>query len=515
MQLFQSSCGSRNVTEVLRARVDRETGSDAVDPEGGNLLLSDYPEMRALRGETVAPGIDFHVTDGGGTDSLLRVSAAPYRGDDGQILGAVVRLEDISEDVRVAGGAREDAARLQAAVNLVGLGLYSWNPRTNELQCDDAVRAMWGLPSGATVEHSFWRSAIHTDDLSRVDDALQHCLDPSSDGVYNVEYRVVGADGVERWVATGGLTTFEADEAVEFYGVVMDITQRRHAEDALEQRVEAQTRELNSLNRQLREQIVHREAAEAIALRLNRLNAIGQTASGIAHDFNNLIAVVLSNVQLLMRSVQDPDDREGLELIRSAAKRGAKVAAQLVAYARQQQLELQAVDLNATITGMSDLLRATMGANIHLEISLQPDLNLAMVDPTQAEMILLNLAINASHAMEGAGKLIIRTFNIATAMASQPEHPPAGEYAAILVEDTGSGIADDVLGHVFEPFFTTKTSGEGAGLGLAQVLGVLKQSGGGIGIETRVGVGTSVTVYLPVAKGSDGSARHDERQPNQ
>ena len=144
-----------------------------------------------------------------------------------------------------------------------------------------------------------------------------------------------------------------------------------------------------------------------------------------------------------------------------------------------------------------------MGAGIHLDMSLAPDLKVAIVDPTQVEMILLNLAFNAAHAMEGAGRLTVRTFNTVAAMPSRQAHPPAGEYVAILVEDTGSGMTTDVLAHVFEPFFTTKISVEGSGLGLTQVLSVLKQSGGGIRIETAVGMGTSITVYLPIADERD------------
>lgn len=200
---------------------------------GEILSLADYPETRALRGETVAPGMHLRLTDDAGADSWLRVSAAPYRGQNGEILGAVATLEDVSEEARNSRRAQQDAARLKAAVNLVGLGLYSWDPHTNELQWDDAVKAMWGLPAHAAVERSFWRSAIHPDDIGRVDDAVRRCLDPGSDGVYDVQYRVIGADNVERWIATRGLTTFEAGKAATFYGVLMDIAEQKRAEDAL------------------------------------------------------------------------------------------------------------------------------------------------------------------------------------------------------------------------------------------------------------------------------------------
>ncbi len=471
------------------------------DAGGEVLALRDYPWARALRGETVTPGSDFVRTDADGQERWIRVSAAPYRNDGGDIAGAVATLQDVDDEKRASDRLRESEARLKAAVDLVGLGLYSWNPNTSELRWDDAVRSMWGLPSGAMVDYPMWRAAIHPDDVGFVDEAVRRSIDPTTEGVYDVEYRVIGlGDGIERWVATRGLTSFAGGKAVWFCGVAIDITERKRTERMLEQRVQARTRELESLNRRLREQIVQREAAEAAAQQSQRLNAIGQITSGVAHDFNNLVAVVLANVRLLERSIHDHEEREGLELIRTAAERGAKVTAQLLAYARRQRLEPQLVDLNAQIAGMTDLLGATLGTDMHLEMTLAPDLNAAVVDPTQIEMIVLNLAINARDAMQGAGALILRTYNAVVTEPTRQEDPPAGDYVAILVEDTGTGIRDDVLPHVFEPFFTTKKVGEGSGLGLAQVLGVVKQSGGGVRIETRVGEGTSVAVFLPIAK---------------
>jgi PAS domain S-box-containing protein len=413
---------------------------------------------------------------------------------------------DITERVRAEQALRESEARLQAAVDLLKLGRYAWNPQTNELNWDETVKAMWGLPANAAVDYEIWRAGIHPDDLARVEAAVRRCADPQGDGVYDIEYRVIRrTDGVERWIATRGLTHFENGRAASFHGIALDVTDRKRIENALERRVEARTRELEEVNRQLRSQIKQRELAEAAVEQLQRLDAIGQITSGVAHDFNNLLSVVLTNSRLLSRKLRDPHDREGVELIRAAAERGAKLAAQLLAFSRKQRLEPQAVDLNSKIMGMRDLLGVTLGGTVHLRTKLAADLWPALVDPTQIELIILNLAINARDAMQSGGSLALETFNaVIDSEPSRPEEPSPGDYVGLAVNDTGAGIPSHVLPRVFEPFFSTKEPGKGSGLGLAQVFGFAKQSGGGVRIETRMGEGTSVTVLLPRAEPANG-----------
>ena len=361
---------------------------------------------------------------------------------------------------------------------------------------------MWGLPAGAPVDYDLWRACVHPDDLARVEAAIQRCTDPRGDGVYDIEYRVIGkTDGVERWIATRGQTHFENHAPVSFYGVALNVTSRKRIEETLERRVEARTRELEEANRQLRSQVEQREIAEAEVQQLQRLDAIGQITSGVAHDFNNLLSVVLINARLLSCDLRDSGDREGVELIRTAAERGANLTEQLLAFSRKQRLVPQEVDLNSKIVGMSDLLSATLGGTVQLRTVLAADLWPAQVDPTQIELIILNLAINARDAMGSGGMLTLETFNaVVDDGPLGPEEPVPGQYVGLAVNDTGVGIPDDVLPRVFEPFFTTKKPGKGSGLGLAQVFGFAKQSGGGVTIETRVGEGTSVKVFLPRAE---------------
>jgi PAS domain S-box-containing protein len=437
--------------------------------------------------------------DGSLVDISLMV--APIKDSTGRVIGASKIARNISERLYAERALRESEARLKAAVDLVKLGRYAWNPQTNELQWDDTLRAMWGLAAGAPVDYEVWRAGVHPDDLARVEAAIQRCTDPRGDGVYEIEYRVIGkTDGVERWIATRGQTNFENNVPVSFFGVALEVTDRKHIERALERRVEARTRELEEANNALRSQIEKRKIAEAEVQQLQRLDAIGQITSGVAHDFNNLLSVVLTNARLLSHTVQGPYEKEGIELIRSAADGGAKLIAQLLAFSRKQQLEPYEVDLNSRMAGMGDLLGVTLGGTVQLNTIFAPDLWPALVDPNQIEMIVLNLAINARDAMQPGGTLTIETFNTVIESESfRPEEPPPGDYVVLAVKDTGTGIPDDVLLHVFEPFFTTKGPGKGSGLGLAQVFGFAKQSGGGVRIETRLGQGTAVKVFLPRA----------------
>jgi signal transduction histidine kinase len=229
----------------------------------------------------------------------------------------------------------------------------------------------------------------------------------------------------------------------------------------------------------------------------------------VAHDFNNLLTVILGNITFVERAMPsaDPAIAKRVGHMRTAAERGASLTAQLLAFSRKQKLAPKALDLNDAVAGMRELLQSTMGGSIRIETVLKPGLWPALVDPTQIEMIILNLAINSRDAMEVGGGLTIETNNVTiTRTPSRPEEPLPGEYVELSVSDTGPGMPDEVLAKAFEPFFTTKAVGKGSGLGLAQVFGFAKQSGGGVRIDTKIGEGTSVRVYLPRAAAEEVSA---------
>jgi signal transduction histidine kinase len=273
----------------------------------------------------------------------------------------------------------------------------------------------------------------------------------------------------------------------------------RRGEVLLERRVELRTAELAAANRQLAEQIAEREKAEAALRRAQRLEAVGQLTSGVAHDFNNLLTVVLGNIRQLQKTLIEPAVTRRLAMMAEAAERGAKLTAQMLAFSRQQKLDSRAVDLNETVERMRDLLQSTMGGSVRIETRLQDGLWPALIDPTQIELVILNLAINARDAMEVGGMVTVQTANVSLGAPERAEEPPPGDYVMVCVADNGPGMSEEVLAKAFEPFFTTKPVGKGSGLGLSQVYGLAKQSGGGVRIDNRPGEGASIKVYLPRA----------------
>ena len=277
----------------------------------------------------------------------------------------------------------------------------------------------------------------------------------------------------------------------------------RRLNEELESHVQERTAELATANRQLLAQIEERERVESTLRQMQRLEAVGQLTSGVAHDFNNLLTVVLGNITFLERGFAaaniDGKLAQRLGYMRAAAERGAKLTDQLLAFSRRQRLEPKVLDLNETVAGMRDLLQSTMGGSIRIDTKLTPGLWPALVDPTQLELAVLNLAINARDAMQIGGDLTVKTANMSLGAPFFPEEPPAGDYVEICVADSGTGMSDEVRAKAFEPFFTTKEIGKGSGLGLSQVLGFAKQSGGGVRIESRPGHGTSIHIYVPRA----------------
>ncbi len=350
-----------------------------------------------------------------------------------------------------------------------------------------ALNPMWeqafDWPLEQLMEHPLTR-LVHPDDL-------QATLEETARvGRGKVTTRFVNRmrhrDGSYRWLSWSAVA-----DGGRIYSAARDITSEIAAVD-----------KLADANRELRAQIQERERVEATLQQMQRLEAVGQLTAGVAHDFNNLLTVILTSASFLQNDLQNgaPLERSlrRLQYIRESGERGATLTSQLLAFARRQQLAPTAIDLNDTLVNLLSLLKSTLGGSVSIETDTQADIWHALVDPTQIEMIILNLAINARDAMADSGRLTLGTRNVVIDQPAQrAEDPSPGEYVMLSVADTGSGMSEAVLSKAFEPFFTTKEVGKGSGLGLAQVFGFAKQSGGGARIESREGVGTTVKVFLP------------------
>src|SRR3954454_810617 len=268
--------------------------------------------------------------------------------------------------------------------------------------------------------------------------------------------------------------------------------------EVLEMAVRERTHELWEANKALKAEAAEREAAKAQLRQVQKMEAVGQLTGGIAHDFNNMLAVVVGGIDLGLRRLNGPR-REVMVHLNNAmegATRAAALTRRLLSFARSEPLLPERVDSRDLIGGMSDLLDRTLGERIRVQIDVADDTWPSYVDPHQLENAIVNLAVNARDAMDGEGMMRIATKNVKLA-ASEVGDVRAGDYVKISVTDTGCGMTSEVRERAFEPFFTTKPVGKGTGLGLSQIFGFAHQSGGEVGIESEVGRGTVVSIYLP------------------
>jgi PAS domain S-box-containing protein len=247
------------------------------------------------------------------------------------------------------------------------------------------------------------------------------------------------------------------------------------------------------------EDVTKEKQLEAELSQAQRMQAIGQLAGGVAHDFNNLLTVISCHVEMMLSDSSVAGSWERLGEVKQAVERPAGLTKQLLAFSRRQVLQSRTVDLNEVIRKMMGMLRRLIKENIELIFLPADDLGNVKADPNEIERVLLNLAVNAQAAMPMGGRLLIETINVRVdePQRLQPDGLQAGDYVQIVVHDTGIGMDRESQARVFEPFFTTKQPSEGTGLGLSVVYGVVRQSGGCIRIESELGVGTTVRIYLP------------------
>jgi PAS domain S-box-containing protein len=289
-------------------------------------------------------------------------------------------------------------------------------------------------------------------------------------GKYEAEAWRVRKDGQRFWASVVLDAIYnEAGAVIGFAKVTRDLTERRLIEEQLRQ--------------------------------AQKMEAIGQLTGGVAHDFNNLLTVIVGNLETIWRHAPPEDGklRRAIDQVTRGAQRAVTLTQQLLAFSRRQPLNPKPTDINRLVAGMSDLIRRTIGENIAVETVLAGGLWRVEIDAHQLESALLNLAVNARDAMAEGGKLTIETSNAHLDDSYADRYPEltAGQYVVLCVTDTGTGMSADVIAHAFEPFYTTKPIGQGTGLGLSQVYGFVKQSGGHVKLYSEVGQGTTVKIYLP------------------
>ncbi len=272
-----------------------------------------------------------------------------------------------------------------------------------------------------------------------------------------------------------------------------------HLNETLEARIEERTRALAQANDRLMNEVIERERVQQAMVQFQKMEAVGRLTGGIAHDFNNLLNVVQGSMDLILLMSKDEVAKGRAEVARRACQRGGKLTSQLLAFSRNQSLDLRPLDVNTLFDGVRELVATSLGSSIRLSFAVEAQSASVMADMNQMEMALLNLAINARDAMHNGGEL-----RFGAGPARPPEGLlPDGDYVRIAVTDSGEGMPPEVAARVFEPFFTTKGVGKGTGLGLSQVYGMAQQSGGAARILSEQGVGTTVEIWLRAAGGAE------------
>ena len=505
--------------------VEHYTDYVAYHPDGRQVAGHEYPLARALAGEE-RPELETLYRRGDGSLAYVRFIAAPIRGPDGAIAGGVVASLDIDRERRTELRQRlfltladrvralSDPRAIIAAtvevlgrhlrVNRAGFGEVDAAARTISYAADYTDGAdplagpyrLEGFGRGNLAELESGETTVYSD--MRVDPRTWDAKPPSAtraaiavplvrDGILRAILSVADLD-VREW------RTDEVTLVEEVAARTWDAVERARAEAAL--------RDLNAtLERRVEERTAELFAVEEALRQAQKMEAVGQLTGGIAHDFNNMLAVVLGSLDLLGRRLAEGDARARryVDAATDGARRAATLTQRLLAFSRRQPLQPEPVDANRLVAGMSDLLRGSLGGGIQLETVLAGGLWALNADPNQLENIILNLAINARDAMGGEGKVTIETHNchLDDRYVAAEIGVTAGQYVLIAVTDAGAGMTPDVLAKAFDPFFTTKGVGQGTGLGLSQVYGFVKQSGGHVKIYSEVGVGTTVKLYLP------------------
>jgi PAS domain S-box-containing protein len=395
------------------------------------------------------------------------ISAILERDANGAFVRVITGITDVTARRRAEEAAQRERQFSELLVRSSTEGIISIDRDFRYTLWNPCMEAISGLPSADIVGRTIFETFSNLPGV--VEKAWREALTGkrSSLRAYRFEYLKTGKSGI---LDEDFSPLFAEDQTIiGAIAFVRDVTEQRRMEDALRQS--------------------------------QKMEVIGQLTGGVAHDFNNLLTVIIGNIDALRRhaGLAGPDAQETLERALRGATRAAALTQRLLAFSRRQPLAPQPLNLNRLVGGTSELLQRTLGEHIDVETVLAGGLWWIAADANQLESALLNLAVNARDAMTEGGRLTIETANVYLddAYAAAHEEVKAGQYAMLAVSDTGSGMTSDVIGKAFEPFFTTKGVGQGTGLGLSQVYGFVKQSGGHVKIYSELGQGTTVKLYFP------------------
>ncbi|HXM33139.1 MAG TPA: ATP-binding protein, partial [Chthoniobacterales bacterium] len=371
-------------------------------------------------------------------------------------------------------GAAPGAEHFAIVARATNDAVRDWNVKTGALDWPQGFEALLGYSISATADGiGFWQRQVHPQDRVRTAAGIRDALAGNGDR-WAGEYRFRHSDGSYRDLLERALIIRDASgAAIRFVGSIMDVTARKQLQDQL--------------------------------VRSQKMEAFGQLAGGVAHDFNNFLTTILGYSDLLLDELgMKGEVKKHISEIRNAAGRASVLTAQLLAFSRKHPLAPRVLEVNSLISNLERSLLRLLGEDISVECHLHrgKDGTHTKVDASQLTQIILNLVVNARDAMPNGGRLTLQTATIAINASDESDlllddTIAAGDYVQISVTDTGVGMSDEVKAHVFEPFFTTKDEGHGSGLGLATSYGIVRQSGGHICVESELGKGTTVKIFLP------------------
>jgi two-component system, cell cycle sensor histidine kinase and response regulator CckA len=388
---------------------------------------------------------------------------------DGRLVGFSKVFRDLTGQKEAEDRLRDSEERLRVALRAARMGIWRWHLPSNTQRVDGSMARLLGLGDDEVVEsYEQFREHVLGDDREAVDAAFGHTVRTGEE--MHVEFRVPWPDGSIRWLADHGQVVRDAEGRPEYLtGAAIDVTERKTAEERL--------------------------------LQAQRMDAVGHLAGGVAHEINNMMTAVLGFSALLLDRLDGDERAADVRQIHRAAERAAGITRQLLAFGRRQLLRPRVLDLNHLVGGLEPMVRRVLGEDKVFAAELAPDLGRVRADPGQLEQVLLNLTLNARDAMPTGGTFTIRTRNVNVDQPDEHlsggEELPRGRYVLVEVSDTGHGMDGATRARAFEPFFTTKPFGQGTGLGLATVFGIVRQSGGTVRVHSAPGEGTTFDIFLP------------------